>query len=190
MSFDRVLLFINVNKRFSSCLVPCEPQNASAQLDCSTRGALVSWEASDGSNAYLVQAVGANGHHINCSSSSSNCSLPSMHCGQSYNITVTVLDGVCDSVYTQFSLQSGGFTTDLQGTASQDAAPHEMYSYDNLVWSSELYSNVVECFNFLLLILFAHFQWSNPHVGYALAYLFCCNMLHVATLSPIEGSSD
>lgn len=94
-------------------LVPCEPQNASAQLNCSTHGALVSWDAGDGSDTYQVQAVGEDGHSIECNSSSSSCSLPTMRCGQSYNISVTVLDGVCDNVHAEFRMQSGGFGCSL-----------------------------------------------------------------------------
>ncbi|XP_041941446.1 uncharacterized protein LOC121704923 [Alosa sapidissima] len=145
MTYDITLSAQSVDQTCSSQLsspisidtVPCEPQNASAQLNCTTHGALVSWEAGDGSDNYLVQAVGDDGHQVGCNSSSSSCSLPSMHCGQSYNVTVTVLDGVCDSVHSEFTLQSaacapGNIQTNLQCDQGTATVSWQQSSGDNL----------------------------------------------------------
>ncbi|KTF95187.1 hypothetical protein cypCar_00023202, partial [Cyprinus carpio] len=86
--------------------VPCKPQNASAQLDCDTNSAVVSWELSDNVTHHTVQAVGSDGHRIDCTSSDHSCTLAGMRCGQSYNVTVTALDGVCDNINTHLMLKS------------------------------------------------------------------------------------
>ncbi|XP_026061504.1 fibronectin [Carassius auratus] len=86
--------------------VPCKPQNASAQLDCDTNSAVVSWELSDTVTHYTVQAIGSDGHRIDCTSSDHSCTLNGMHCGQNYNITVAALDGVCDNSNTHLVLKS------------------------------------------------------------------------------------
>ncbi|KAL0201560.1 hypothetical protein M9458_004747, partial [Cirrhinus mrigala] len=84
----------------------CKPQNAIAQLNCDTNSAVVSWELSDNVTHHTVQAIGSDEHHINCSSSNHSCALSGLHCGRSYNITVTALDGVCDNRNTNLILQS------------------------------------------------------------------------------------
>ncbi|XP_016319981.1 serine-rich adhesin for platelets-like [Sinocyclocheilus anshuiensis] len=86
--------------------VSCKPQNASAQLNCDTNSAVVSWELSDNIKRHTVQATGSDGHRIDCSSSDHSCTLSGIHCGQSYNITVTALDGVCDNSNMHLFLQS------------------------------------------------------------------------------------
>uniref|UniRef100_A0A8C1ZR06 Fibronectin type III domain-containing protein 7 n=1 Tax=Cyprinus carpio TaxID=7962 RepID=A0A8C1ZR06_CYPCA len=86
--------------------VSCKPQNASAQLSCDTNSAVVSWEFSDNVTRHTVQATGSDGHRIDCTSSNHSCTLSGMHCGQSYNITVTALDGVCDNSNKHLCLQS------------------------------------------------------------------------------------
>ncbi|XP_056336881.1 uncharacterized protein fndc7rs1 [Danio aesculapii] len=86
--------------------VSCKPQNVSTQITCDTNSAIVTWELSDHVTHHTVQAVGTDGHHVNCSSSNNTCTLPALHCGQSYNVTVSALDGICDNSNTLLSLQS------------------------------------------------------------------------------------
>ncbi|KAK6311083.1 hypothetical protein J4Q44_G00191380 [Coregonus suidteri] len=86
---------------------PCEPQNVSAHLDCHSNEGVVSWEISDRVTSHLVTAVGPDGHRLSCNSTSSSCTLPTMHCGQRYNLTVTALEGVCDNSRSQLTLPSG-----------------------------------------------------------------------------------
>ena len=88
--------------------MPCDPQNVSAVLDCDTNTAVVSWEKSERVMLHRVTGVGADGHSISCSSSSDSCSLPSLHCGQRYELNVTVLDGICNNSQSHLTLQSGG----------------------------------------------------------------------------------
>ena len=88
--------------------VPCEPQNVSTELDCQNNTALVSWELSERVFLHQVTALGSDGHSISCSSSSDSCTLPSMHCGQNYNLTVTAVDDVCNSSQSRLTVHSGG----------------------------------------------------------------------------------
>jgi len=75
-------------------------------MDCNDTG-LVSWEQAEGGELYLVLAWGANGQVLECSTTEDRCQLPGMHCGQLFHLTVTVLDGLCDNVRSNLSLQSG-----------------------------------------------------------------------------------
>ncbi|XP_068176517.1 fibronectin type III domain-containing protein 7-like [Antennarius striatus] len=87
--------------------VPCEPQKVSAEMMCGNDTGLVSWEEEEGVASYMVRAYGPDGHKIMCNSTTTTCQLPSMHCGQLYNVTVTALDGECDNSYVHLNLQSG-----------------------------------------------------------------------------------
>lgn len=87
--------------------VPCKPQRLSAYMDCWNSTGLVSWEVGQGVLSYLVQAVGADGYQMQCSSTNTSCSLPSLHCGQLYNLTSVGQDGHCNSSTAQVNLQSG-----------------------------------------------------------------------------------
>ncbi|CAL8396350.1 unnamed protein product [Boreogadus saida] len=86
--------------------VPCEPQQVAAVMECSNDTGVVSWEPAEGGLTYRVRAFGADGHEVACSSAGDGCELPSMHCGQLYNLTVTALDGECDNVRANLNLQS------------------------------------------------------------------------------------
>ncbi|KAK0130659.1 Fibronectin type III domain-containing protein 7 [Merluccius polli] len=75
-------------------------------MDCSSDTGLVSWEQEERGALYRVHAHGADGHAVECSGAAGGCQLPGMHCGQHYNLTVTVLDGHCDNVKYDLALQS------------------------------------------------------------------------------------
>ncbi|XP_077077959.1 uncharacterized protein fndc7rs1 [Siphateles boraxobius] len=86
--------------------VSCKPQNASVLLNCDTNSAVVTWELTDNHTHHMVQAAGSDGHRINCTSSDHSCTLSGIHCGQRYNLTVTTMDGVCDTGNIYLTLQS------------------------------------------------------------------------------------
>ncbi|KAL2090270.1 hypothetical protein ACEWY4_014958 [Coilia grayii] len=86
--------------------VPCGPQNASVYVDCSDGQATVSWQESEGASLYSVQAIGPDGHRVQCQSISSSCQLPALNCGQLYNVTVTARDSHCNSTDTHLTVQS------------------------------------------------------------------------------------
>lgn len=107
IKLNQSIVIVIPNISFYFNIVSCKPQNVSAQLSCDTNSAIVTWELSDHVTHHSVQAVGTDGHHVNCSSSNNTCTLPALHCGQSYNTTVSALDGTCDNSNTLLSLQSG-----------------------------------------------------------------------------------
>ncbi|CAL8268058.1 unnamed protein product [Arctogadus glacialis] len=74
---------------------PCAPQNVSASLECSGNTGRVSWLASGGATRYDVQALGQDGDSLNCTTNTTTCSLPSMHCAVTYTITVTPYSDTC-----------------------------------------------------------------------------------------------
>lgn len=76
-------------------------------MACSEDVGVVSWEGGEGVSSYLVQAFGPDGHMAACNSTTTSCPLPSMHCGQLYNLTVTAQDGQCDSSHAYLDLRSG-----------------------------------------------------------------------------------
>uniref|UniRef100_A0A4W5K701 Fibronectin type-III domain-containing protein n=1 Tax=Hucho hucho TaxID=62062 RepID=A0A4W5K701_9TELE len=90
----------------------CEPQNVSAQMECGSNAGLVSWEQGELVSSYLVRAVSPDGHRTQCDSNATSCRLPSMHCGQRYNLTVTAQDGSCDNSNAYLTLQSGRLLID------------------------------------------------------------------------------
>ncbi|XP_062308247.1 uncharacterized protein LOC134012721 [Osmerus eperlanus] len=86
--------------------VPCKPQNVTAKMECTNNTGLVSWERGVGMSSYQVSAIGPDGHQVHCASNATSCRLPSMHCGQLYNVTVAAQDGTCNSSSTFLTLQS------------------------------------------------------------------------------------
>ncbi|XP_075901618.1 uncharacterized protein fndc7b isoform X2 [Nelusetta ayraudi] len=87
--------------------VPCVPAQVTAEMVCENDTGVVSWEEEEqGVSSYLVQAHGPDGHRATCNSTATSCQIPSMHCGQLYNMTVTALDGRCDNSRAFLNLQS------------------------------------------------------------------------------------
>uniref|UniRef100_A0A3B4UUE8 Fibronectin type-III domain-containing protein n=1 Tax=Seriola dumerili TaxID=41447 RepID=A0A3B4UUE8_SERDU len=86
--------------------LPCVPQGVTAEMVCSNDTGVVSWEEEEGVSSYTVQAFGPDGHKTECNSTETSCQLPSLHCGQLYNLTVTAQDGQCDNSRAFLNLQS------------------------------------------------------------------------------------
>ncbi|XP_014901851.1 uncharacterized protein fndc7b [Poecilia latipinna] len=85
---------------------PCVPQEVTAEMLCGNNTGVVSWAEDEGVDSYHVQALGPDGHKIFCDSDENSCELPSMHCGQTYNLTVTAQDGRCDNSNAYLDLKS------------------------------------------------------------------------------------
>lgn len=77
---------------------PCPPSNVSSHLICRANMAFVWWAPSANALSYALTAT-SNGHTMNCSSSSPNCTLSNLLCGEAYDIMVTATDGTCVSNY-------------------------------------------------------------------------------------------
>ncbi|XP_041848242.1 uncharacterized protein LOC121644412 [Melanotaenia boesemani] len=81
---------------FSLNTEPCPPSNVTSQVICSAGAAQVLWSPSINAVRYEVQAT-SNNHTLTCSSSTSNCTLKNLVCGQAYDILVSATDGTCFS---------------------------------------------------------------------------------------------
>ncbi|XP_057183469.1 G surface protein, allelic form 156-like [Triplophysa rosa] len=77
--------------------VPCEPQGIVGEMECGSHMGVVSWEHENAIVSYLVHASSPYGDEISWGGSTNSCRLPSMHCGQAYNVTITAQDSQCDS---------------------------------------------------------------------------------------------
>lgn len=92
--------------------VPCEPHNVTVISDCSSDGGLIRWEEAEHGDFFYVLATGLDGHQTTCGSDPfAECWLTGLHCGQRYNLTITVQDHVCNSSHTYRTLRSGGWVS-------------------------------------------------------------------------------
>ncbi|KAI9522306.1 hypothetical protein NQZ68_037786, partial [Dissostichus eleginoides] len=80
---------------------PCPPSNVVVGSTCADDSAVVSWSPSLVAETYHVVAMGANGHVHTCNTTSSNCSISELHCGQQYDISVTASHENCTSKASQ-----------------------------------------------------------------------------------------
>ncbi|KAL1249579.1 hypothetical protein QQF64_020584 [Cirrhinus molitorella] len=77
--------------------VPCVPTNVTARRTCGSSTVEVSWSASRGAQSYVALAVGNDGHRTKCSSNTTTCSIPDLHCSSVYSISLVAVDGNCSS---------------------------------------------------------------------------------------------
>ncbi|KTF75017.1 hypothetical protein cypCar_00024381 [Cyprinus carpio] len=77
--------------------VPCVPTNVTARRTCGSSTVEVSWSASRGAQSYVAVAVGDDRHRTKCSSNTTTCSIPDLHCSSVYSISVVAVDGNCSS---------------------------------------------------------------------------------------------
>lgn len=78
-------------------LVPCTPNIGSVVLDCFTDSALLDWTYSEGAVNYTATARSSSGHVSTCSSNSTNCELPELQCGRTYDVVAVASNGKCSS---------------------------------------------------------------------------------------------
>ncbi|MED6260228.1 hypothetical protein ATANTOWER_008551, partial [Ataeniobius toweri] len=80
---------------------PCAPRGVVVDVSCKDRSALVSWTPSPVAETYHAVAVAADGHKHICNTSSSNCSMSELHCGQQYTVFVVASHENCTSKASQ-----------------------------------------------------------------------------------------
>uniref|UniRef100_A0A8C1XY97 Fibronectin type-III domain-containing protein n=1 Tax=Cyprinus carpio TaxID=7962 RepID=A0A8C1XY97_CYPCA len=109
---------VQVRSYNSSCLsmlssplvireVPCVPTNVTARRTCGSSTVEVSWSASRGAQSYVAVAVSDDRHRTKCSSNTTTCSIPDLHCSSVYSIRVVAADGNCSSWESQnFTLRT------------------------------------------------------------------------------------
>ncbi|XP_018532382.1 mucin-4 isoform X2 [Lates calcarifer] len=107
---------------------PCAPSNVSSQLMCSAGIAQVSWAPSANAASYNVKAT-SSGQILTCTSSTPNCTLSNLVCGQAYDVRVTATDGTCVSSY------SAPFTQDQVPCAPQNVSTNLLCGTNDLMVS-------------------------------------------------------
>ncbi|XP_040215776.1 uncharacterized protein LOC120945574 isoform X2 [Rana temporaria] len=83
----------NVSDTHTFHTAPCVPQNVTAEVDCVTNVAGITWERSLGANNYTALAVGADGEYHTCYSSETSCNISGLSCGQMYLVTISATNG-------------------------------------------------------------------------------------------------
>ncbi len=93
--------------------VPCAPKNVSAALICLSHSALVSWVGSPSAIKYNVTMTGQDGHTHHCHTNTTSCQLADIHCGETYNITVTPYSQTCAGHPSEVHIFRAGEETDI-----------------------------------------------------------------------------
>ncbi|XP_069794080.1 fibronectin type III domain-containing protein 7-like isoform X2 [Narcine bancroftii] len=70
---------------------PCAPDEIIANVDCNSNRVVVYWGRSNGAKEFNVIAEGSDGHTHSHNTTETRYEMLDLHCGQSYNITVTTL---------------------------------------------------------------------------------------------------
>ncbi|KAI7809537.1 hypothetical protein IRJ41_010869 [Triplophysa rosa] len=78
-------------------LAPCAPLDLVTYVECTDQTGAVSWGSSDGANMYTATATGQDGHTHLCVTNGTSCTWEDLHCGETYNVTVTANDSRCTS---------------------------------------------------------------------------------------------
>ncbi|XP_036410759.1 fibronectin-like [Megalops cyprinoides] len=94
--------------RVTAETAPCPPDHIEAFLDCEANHALIVWQNHQSMGSYTAIAEDAHGGLLSCSTTSNNCIIPELKCGQQYAVSVTHHDGTCSSLpSTAIQMDSG-----------------------------------------------------------------------------------
>lgn len=74
---------------------PCAPAQLSVDSSCESNNISVSWQASQGSVSYTAVAENGAGLQWSCNTSSTNCRITGLPCGQQYQVYVAGFDEKC-----------------------------------------------------------------------------------------------
>ncbi|OCT82974.1 hypothetical protein XELAEV_18025509mg [Xenopus laevis] len=77
--------------------VPCQPQNVTAKIDCTSSVASVSWDVAPGALRYSATLKASGGEKLMCNSTELGCQVKNLQCGQIYVVTVTAFNEWCQS---------------------------------------------------------------------------------------------
>ena len=107
---------------------PCPPTNVNSSMDCLSNIAVVTWSGSAGAEFYTAAVTDWQGGET-CMSSSEQCGMPNLDCGQNYTVTVTALRQNCPSEPSASStLQSGRGGTPSTLQSGRGGAPRRVSS--------------------------------------------------------------
>lgn len=74
---------------------PCAPTQLRVESSCESNNISVSWQGSQGSVSYTAVAENADGLRWSCNTSSTNCQITALPCGQQYQVYVAGFDETC-----------------------------------------------------------------------------------------------
>ena len=132
----------NTGRNISSSTVPCPPAGLSAEVDCDTNSATLSWDASPNAVSYTATAVSTEGHEVSCDGvATTGCVLESLHCGQEYQFTVSASDGTCQTPQSQPVSQFTGEKT--QGSLLHAVAVYFLCSFTASSFSNCIHKQFV-----------------------------------------------
>ncbi|TRY90205.1 hypothetical protein DNTS_026923 [Danionella cerebrum] len=80
---------------------PCVPQNVTVDPVCDSNGVVASWSPSLVAEWFSLMATAGDGDVRTCRSSTNNCTLSHLNCGQIYNLSITASAGNCTSQASQ-----------------------------------------------------------------------------------------
>lgn len=80
-----------------SCPAPCTPLHVGVDLQCGTSTATLYWEEREGVELYLATASSSLGVTLQRNSTNSTCQFSNLHCGETYEFSVTAYSNRCYS---------------------------------------------------------------------------------------------
>lgn len=69
-----------------------------AKMNCYNSSTLLSWNEAPGALRYMSILTRFGEEPLVCNSTEPACEIPGLHCGQSYNVTVTAFNNDCQSI--------------------------------------------------------------------------------------------
>ncbi|XP_073438965.1 uncharacterized protein [Dendrobates tinctorius] len=129
-----------------SWTAPCQPRDITTDVQCENNDALISWTESKGAVYYLA-ALSGNGTISRCNTTTTQCSYPSLQCGQSYNVSVMAVNYACDSVLSAVSTFETAPCQPQELTANLDCSSQTA----SMVWKesdgARIYTVMIEGIN-------------------------------------------
>ncbi|XP_041914101.1 uncharacterized protein LOC121678548 [Alosa sapidissima] len=89
------------SKAFQMNSVPCGPENVHTQMNCGTGVLTVSWDATEGAEAYIVVVAYDDGERLQINTTKPQTTVESLSCGGSYTVEVMSYNGSCLSMPSQ-----------------------------------------------------------------------------------------
>ncbi|XP_071983673.1 uncharacterized protein [Engystomops pustulosus] len=75
---------------------PCKPQNVTADIDCQSNRAALSWNKTLGADNYLAAIIGPVVNGPTCGTTSTTCNIDHLDCGITYGFIVTAFNAQCE----------------------------------------------------------------------------------------------
>ena len=95
--YEQYEIFNLAKCKMSMCPAPClpDPSSITVAVGCDNDTALVSWAWSNGASSYKLTATSNDGYVATCASQQNYCNCTNLVCGQTYNLSLTAINSVC-----------------------------------------------------------------------------------------------